>query len=76
MKDGTFYYFDCLDGDLGDKYWTAAELAKENHKNKPYTEKQLKDIAMNYEALLMRYKFKNGEEVEAKKLYDPFEIFG
>lgn len=75
MKDGTYYYFDCLDGLLGDKYWTAAELAERDRKNKPYTERKIKEIAMNYEALLMRYKYKNGEEVEEKKLYDPFEIY-
>ena len=76
MKDGTYYYFDCLDGGIGEKYWTAEELAAAMHKEKPLSERQIKSLALNYEALLMRYKYKNGEEVEEKKLYDPFEIYG
>lgn len=75
QRNGTYYYFDCLDGELSEKYWTAEELAAAMHKSDPLTEKQIRAIAINYESLLMRYECENGTITAEKKLYDPFDIF-
>lgn len=75
QRNGTYYYFDCLDGGLSAKYWTAAELAAAMHKSDPLTEKQIRAMAINYESLLMRYEYNNGTMTAEKKLYDPFDIF-
>ena len=44
--------------------------------NVTYTEKDAKRIAMDYEAILYRYEYIDGEVKESKTLYDPWQIFG
>lgn len=77
MKDGIYYLFDCLDGDLGDRLLTADQV-REIMTFEPitYTEKDLKRIAADYEATLYRYEYKDGKEISSKVLYDCFACFG
>lgn len=59
---GIYYKFICLNGYLQDKLFTKEELGNE---------KRMKEIATNYEAILVRYKYKNGEILDMKELYKP-----
>ena len=55
-----YYYFDCLDAGLSEKYLTAQEIAQiigEQAPQAPITEKHIKTIAAYYEATLYRYEF-------------------
>lgn len=71
MPDGVYYLFDCLDGVIGDKLLTLEELRELMTRDpRPYTEKDAKEIACNYEAELYRYTYKDGKEVECKKLVE------
>lgn len=71
MTDGVYYLFDCLDGLIGDKLLTLEELRGiMTNDPRPYTEKDAKEIAYNYEAELYRYTYKDGKEVECKKLVE------
>ena len=75
MLNGTYYYFDCLDGLLGDRYLTIEEVRELMTNEKiNYTEEDLKQIATNYEATLFRYEYKDGEEISHKRLYDCWAI--
>ena len=75
--NGTYYLFDCLDGVIGDRLLTLEELRQAmTWENVTYTEKDVKRIAMDYEATLYRYKYIDGEVKESKMLYDPWQIFG
>ena len=68
---GTFYLFDCMDGLLGDKLLTPAEVA-EILRGRPedLTEKQLIQIAADYEATLYRQEYEAGKLTAEQKLYD------
>ena len=69
IPDGIYYYFDCMDGRLGEELITAEELSKRLYgANRNLTEAQIKLIAADYEAELHRYTYKDGEEVEHKQL--------
>ena len=69
IPDGIYYYFDCMDGRIGEELITAEELSKRLYgKNRNLTEEQIKHIAADYEAELHRYTYKDGEEVEHKQL--------
>ena len=76
-----YYYFDCLDGLIGDNYFTFEEVEKLIKKKSsiegPITEKHIKRVAANYEATLYRYeKDEEGHYINEVCLYDPFDCFG
>ena len=69
MTDGIYYYFDCLDGIIGEELITAEELSKRLYgRDKSLTEAQIKHIAADYEAELHRYTYKDGKEAEHVQL--------
>lgn len=71
--NGIYYYFDCLDGLLGDKLLTPPEVAEILHgRPADLTEKDLIKVAANYEATLYRQEYKDGELINDKLLYDCF----
>ena len=56
-----YYYFDCLDGLIGDSYLTASEINKLiTGAADPMSEKDIIKTAANYEATLYRYEKANG----------------
>ena len=67
-----FYYLDCMDGIIGEKMLTAAELNKlETGGTGEMSEKDIKRLAANYEASLYRYeKDTNGNYTNEICLYD------
>ena len=71
-----YYFFDCLDGVLSDRYLTAQELAQlMTGASDPMPEKDIIRTAANYEATLYRYTFDSaGNPQNEKCLYDPFNI--
>lgn len=77
MKDGIYYLFDCLDGIIGDRLLTAGQVRElMTGKPEPYSERELKRIAADYEATLYRYEYRNGEQISETVLYDCFACFG
>lgn len=69
--NGTYFLFDCMDGQIGDRLLTLEELRQAmTWKNVTYTEKDAKRIAMDYEATLYRYKYVDGELKENEMLYE------
>ena len=73
---GYYYFFDCLDGILSDRYLTAQELAQlMTGASDPMSERDIIRTAANYEATLYRYTFDSaGNPQNEKCLYDPFNI--
>ena len=71
-----FYFFDCLDGGLSDRYMTAADLNKlVNGIEEPMKEKDIIKIAANYEATLYRYTMDSaGNPQNERLIYDPFDM--
>ena len=71
-----YYFFDCLDGTLSDRYLTARELAElTGAASDTLTEKEIKRIARNYEATLYRYTLDgNGNPQNEHCIYDPFDM--
>lgn len=69
-----YYFFDCLDGVLSDRYLTARELAQLlTGAADPMPEKDIIRTAANYEATLYRYTMDdNGNPINEKILYDCF----
>lgn len=68
---GAFYLFDCMDGLLGDKLLTPAEVAEILHgRPEDLTEKELIQIAADYEATLYRQDYEGGKLAAEKILYD------
>lgn len=65
IADGYYYFFDCMNAFLN-KLFT--ESAFEGDKDAIHT-------AADYEAILYKYKYKDGERVESKTLYDPWSCF-
>lgn len=67
-----YYFFDCMDGVLGEKYLTPSDVAElQTGKREALTETELKKIAHNYEATLYRYeKDSNGNYINETCLYD------
>ena len=63
---GIYYYFDCMNAVLTDRYFEAG--AFEN-------EAEAKRTAADYEAELYRCTFENGELVKQECIYDPFSCF-
>jgi len=71
-----YYFFDCLDGVLSDRYLTARELAElMTGAADPLSEKEIKRIAANYEATLYRYTMDaDGNPQNEQCIYDPFDM--
>ena len=70
-----YYFFDCLDGVLSDRYLTAKDLAELAGAADPLTEKEIKRIAANYEATLYRYTMDaSGNPQNEQCIYDPFDM--
>ena len=72
-----YYFFDCLDGLLSDKYWSLEELQeiipKKSDATATITEKDIIRTAANYEATLYRYEMdNNGNPINEHILYDCF----
>ena len=70
-----YYFFDCLDAGLSEKYLTAQEIAQiiGEKGHYPITEKHIKTIAAYYEATLYRYEFdEDNNPINEVCLYDPF----
>ena len=67
-----YYFFDCLDGVLSDRYLTSSELAQLFTGSKePMSEKDIIKTAANYEATLYRYEFdENDNPINEVILYD------
>lgn len=73
MEATYYYYFDCLDGILGEQYLTAGELASLliGSDKETITEKEIIRHARNYEATLYRYeKDSEGNYIKEVCLYD------
>lgn len=67
-----YYFFDCLDGVLADRYLTARELAQLfTGGADPMPERDIIRTAANYEATLYRYEFdENDNPTNEVILYD------
>ena len=66
---GTYYYFDCLDGTIGEELLTPQEISKRLYgEDRQLTEADIKRISADYEAELHRYIFTPGQEPEHKRL--------
>ena len=78
MEEKTYYYyFDCLDGVIGEQYLTAEELTALliGSDKDTLTEKQIKAHALNYEATLYRYeKDGDGNYINGVCIYDPYGL--
>lgn len=69
--NGTYYLFECMDGVIGNRLLTLEELRQAmTWENVTYTEKDAKRIAMDYEAILYRYEFIDGELKEIEMIYE------
>jgi hypothetical protein len=69
--NGVYYFFECLDGVIGDRLITLEELREcLTTDPTPLTEKDAISIAKNYEADLYRYTYRDGEKVESKQLVE------
>ena len=68
------YYFDCLDGVIGEQYFTASEINKLMTGNaEPMDERSIIRTAANYEAELTRYEVNEaGKFINPVELYDPW----
>ena len=71
-----YYFFDCLDGVLSDRYLTARELAQLlTGAADPMSEREIIKTARNYEATLYRYTLDaDGNPTNEKCIYDPFDM--
>lgn len=71
-----YYFYECLDGQLGEKYLTPPDVAEIiKGKREELTEGELKAIARNYEATLYRYeKDSEGNYTNEVCLYDCFAM--
>ncbi len=73
MEATYFYYFDCLDGVIGEQYFTAGELTSLliGSDRETLSEKEIIRHARNYEATLYRYeKDTEGKYINQTCLYD------
>lgn len=64
LKNGDYYYFDCLDGDLPS---TPVTLEVD--------ERYLVKLAANYEADLWRLTYKDNEVIDRKRIYNAWASF-
>lgn len=73
MEATYYYYFDCLDGVIGEQYFTAGELTSLliGSDRETLSEKEIIRHARNYEATLYRYeKDTEGNYIHKTCLYD------
>lgn len=69
--NGTYYYLDCMDGLLGERLLLPADISQIiTGRREDLTEKQIIQIAANYEATLYRQEYTAGELTAEQKLYD------
>lgn len=75
---GDYYFFDCLDGNIGDKLLTLKELKEiMTNEDVEFTEKKAIQIARDYEATLYKYTFnEDGEQINRVMLYESWACFG
>ena len=68
----SYYYFDCLDGELGETYLTPSEINKLLYNvTEDLPESTIIRIAKEYEATLLRYeKTEAGDYINETLLYD------
>lgn len=66
IADGFYYFFDCLNAMLTDRYFEAGAFKDD---------KDAISTAANYEATLYKYEFKDGDRVSSKVLYDPYGCY-
>lgn len=66
IADGFYYFFDCFNAELTDRYFKASAFKDD---------KDAIATAANYEATLYKYEFKGGESVNIITLYDPFGCY-
>lgn len=67
--NGTYYYFDCMDGIIGEALLTPQEISKRLYgQDRGLTETDIKRISADYEAELHRYTFTDGSITEHKQL--------
>lgn len=71
----TLFFFDTLDGAIGEHYWSLDDLAAMLCVQGEYTEQDAIRHARNLEATLYRCEVDNGEVVDTVTLYDPFSCF-
>ena len=64
--DGVYYYMDCMNADINRMY--PAETFE--------TDLDAIKYGAEYEAVVIKYTFDNGEPITIETLYDPFKIFG
>lgn len=75
-KDGVYYLYDCLDGDLADKLLNLEELREIfTYSKEEYTEKEAIRIAQDHEADLYRYTYKDGKEESKDLIYEAWACF-
>lgn len=76
IKDGVYYLYDCLDGDIADKLLTLEDLKEYFRDKEEYTEKDAIRIAQDHEADLYRYTYKDGKEESKDLIYEAWACFG
>lgn len=70
QQNGIYYYFDCMDGIIGERFFTPAEIAQIlTGQPEPISEKELIKAAANYEATLYRHEVKDGQISLTTTLY-------
>lgn len=71
--EGVFYYLDCLDGIIGARQLTAAEISEiETGRRADLAEKEIIRIAANYEATLYRQEYAGGDLISETVLYEAY----
>lgn len=69
QMNGKYYFFDCMDGNIGDDLLTAGEVSTRLYgTDRGLTESDLKAIAADYEAELHLYEYMDGSELGHKQL--------
>ena len=75
LREGIYYFFDCMDGIIGDWPYKPEELRKSlTGDNGTYTEAELKRIAADYEADLYRQEYDGGKLIRETRLYNAWGI--
>lgn len=75
ILDGIYYYFECLDGLLGERPLLPADVSQIiEGRREDLTEKELIAIAANYEATLYRQEYTAGDLTAENMLYDCYDL--
>lgn len=76
LKNGDYYYFDCLDGDLPSTPVTLEHVKKlVTYPDIKVDERYLVKLAANYEADLWRLTYKDNEVIDRKRIYNAWASF-